>query len=157
MFERVIASFLVGWWSFFNRGNQRNFRTDQLQERVQNHIIDCCWLFKPLLFPVIVYGNMVVAITNQFGIEVLPPPKKCQLSIVFSSTPKNTHPKPTKKHPLGSSEMVFYPSPRPTKSPNPVSFTGTEERYLLITWFCHPCDTMHAEVPPDDPEHFCPF
>eukprot|EP00438_Fugacium_kawagutii_P016950 Skav230413 [mRNA] locus=scaffold4006:107255:108325:+ [translate_table: standard] len=37
-----------------------------------------------------------------------------------------------------------------------VTHEGTEERYLLITWFCHPCDTVHAEVPPEDPEHFCP-
>lgn len=36
------------------------------------------------------------------------------------------------------------------------TFWGTEDRYLLITWFCHPCDTVHAEVPPEDPEHFCP-
>lgn len=37
-----------------------------------------------------------------------------------------------------------------------VTHEGTEDRYLLITWFCHPCDTVHAEVPPEDPEHFCP-
>jgi len=37
-----------------------------------------------------------------------------------------------------------------------VKHTGTETRYLLIAWFCHPCDSVHAEVPPEDPESFCP-
>jgi len=31
-----------------------------------------------------------------------------------------------------------------------VEHRGTEVRYLLIAWFCHPCDDVHAEVPPDD-------
>ncbi|CAE7724593.1 ASPH, partial [Symbiodinium necroappetens] len=29
-----------------------------------------------------------------------------------------------------------------------VKHEGTEDRYLLIAWFCHPCDTMHAEERP---------
>ena len=147
MLERVIGSVLVGWWSFFNRGNQRSFRTDQLQERVQNHIIDCCWL----LFPV---TDMVVSITctNQFGIEALTNPQKdISFRLFLLQSKQNIHPNPTKK--TSSSWILvkwcFYRIIS--------SFTGTEERYLLITWFCHPCDTMHAEVPPDDPEHFCPF
>ncbi|CAJ1372998.1 unnamed protein product [Effrenium voratum] len=37
-----------------------------------------------------------------------------------------------------------------------VAHEGSEDRYLLITWFCHPCDNMHAEVPAEDPERFCP-
>eukprot|EP00930_Biecheleria_cincta_P104891 TRINITY_DN97367_c0_g1_i1.p1 TRINITY_DN97367_c0_g1~~TRINITY_DN97367_c0_g1_i1.p1 ORF type:complete len:324 (+),score=50.54 TRINITY_DN97367_c0_g1_i1:131-973(+) len=36
-----------------------------------------------------------------------------------------------------------------------VKHSGTEVRYLLIAWFCHPCDHVHAEAPPDDPEGFC--
>jgi len=31
-----------------------------------------------------------------------------------------------------------------------IRHTGTEVRYLLIAWFCHPCDDVHAEVPPED-------
>eukprot|EP00929_Paragymnodinium_shiwhaense_P094951 TRINITY_DN5584_c0_g1_i1.p1 TRINITY_DN5584_c0_g1~~TRINITY_DN5584_c0_g1_i1.p1 ORF type:complete len:417 (-),score=93.46 TRINITY_DN5584_c0_g1_i1:230-1480(-) len=37
-----------------------------------------------------------------------------------------------------------------------VKHRGTEARYLLIAWFCHPCDPIHAEVPPQDPEGYCP-
>eukprot|EP00747_Dinoflagellata_sp_TGD_P085996 gnl/TRDRNA2_/TRDRNA2_163104_c2_seq1.p1 gnl/TRDRNA2_/TRDRNA2_163104_c2~~gnl/TRDRNA2_/TRDRNA2_163104_c2_seq1.p1 ORF type:complete len:151 (+),score=9.33 gnl/TRDRNA2_/TRDRNA2_163104_c2_seq1:235-687(+) len=36
-----------------------------------------------------------------------------------------------------------------------VRHRGTETRYLLIAWFCHPCDTVHAEVPPEYPEGLC--
>lgn len=95
---------------------------------------------------------MVVSITctNQFGIEALTNPQKDISFRLFllQSKKKITQNLPKNIILLDPSEMVFYLSTRPT---------GTEERYLLITWFCHPCDTMHAEVPPDDPEHFCPF
>lgn len=36
-----------------------------------------------------------------------------------------------------------------------VKHEGTEDRYLLIAWFCHPCDTMHAEVAPEISESLC--
>jgi len=36
-----------------------------------------------------------------------------------------------------------------------VRHTGTEIRYLLIAWFCHPCDPVHAEIQSEDPEGFC--
>lgn len=96
---------------------------------------------------------MVATIANQFGIEALtnPPKKISAFDCFFFNTKKKHSPKSYQKNVilLDPSEMVFYRIIS--------SFTGTEERYLLITWFCHPCDTMHAEVPPDDPEHFCPF
>ncbi|CAE7835825.1 ASPH [Symbiodinium sp. CCMP2592] len=36
-----------------------------------------------------------------------------------------------------------------------VKHEGTDDRYLLIAWFCHPCDTMHAEVAPELSESLC--
>ncbi|CAK9022089.1 Aspartate beta-hydroxylase domain-containing protein 2 [Durusdinium trenchii] len=30
-----------------------------------------------------------------------------------------------------------------------VNHEGTDDRYLLVTWFCHPCDTLHAEELPE--------
>ena len=126
MLERVIGSVLVGWCSFFNRGNQGNFRTDQLQERVKK-------THHSLLLVVVTKPKKILADCFSFNPRKRYPPKSHQKNIIL----------------LDPSEMVFYPINS--------SFTGTEEPYLLITWFCHPCDTMHAEVPPDDPEHFCPF
>jgi len=32
-----------------------------------------------------------------------------------------------------------------------VQHRGTGTRYLLIAWFCHPCDPVHASVPPENP------
>jgi len=32
---------------------------------------------------------------------------------------------------------------------------GTEARYLLIAWFCHPCDRERAAEPPERPEPLC--
>ncbi|CAK0816254.1 unnamed protein product, partial [Prorocentrum cordatum] len=36
-----------------------------------------------------------------------------------------------------------------------VRHQGAETRYLLIAWFCHPCDPVHAEVPAEDPMGMC--
>jgi len=36
-----------------------------------------------------------------------------------------------------------------------VRHKGTEDRYLLIAWFCHPCDDVHAAVPTEYPEGLC--
>ena len=106
MLERVLGSVLVGWWSFFNRGNQRNFRTDQLQERVKKHIIDCCWL----LFPVTDMVVSITCITNQFGIEALTnPPKKISAFDCFFFNPKNKHsPKSYQKNVVLPYQLEFH-------------------------------------------------
>mmetsp|Transcript_54181 Transcript_54181/g.100095 ORF Transcript_54181/g.100095 Transcript_54181/m.100095 type:complete len:408 (-) Transcript_54181:28-1251(-) len=36
-----------------------------------------------------------------------------------------------------------------------VKHRGKEDRYLLIAWFCHPCDPVHASVPGPDPTGLC--
>lgn len=36
-----------------------------------------------------------------------------------------------------------------------VRHTGTEVRYLLIAWFCHPCDDLHAEQQQEDTHGLC--
>jgi len=33
---------------------------------------------------------------------------------------------------------------------------GTLPRYLLIAWFCHPCDREHAKLPAEEVEALCP-
>lgn len=36
-----------------------------------------------------------------------------------------------------------------------VRHKGSEDRYLLIAWFCHPCDDYHAEVPAENRGELC--
>lgn len=127
--------FGFGWLVVvFQLWNQRNFRSDQLQERVKKHIIDCCWL----LFPV---TDMVVSITctNQFGIEALTNPQKdISFRLFLLQSKKNIHPKATKK--TSSSWILvkwcFTPSTRVSQVPK--SVTCWSPGFVILVIRCMP-------------------